>query len=306
MYKLFTVMTMLSLVMLHSSAHAKSESHNVNDNLSNKNISIKWLGGPTVLITFNGMSILTDPMFGYGDKAFYMADPNEMFDLAKGPNMKHHKRITAFPGIALETVDLVVLSHAHEDHFDQKAEQLLNKNTPFLLPPANIEQLQKKGFNRLSTLSVGDSISYKAGEGKVTFTAVTAHHTDNGDIKHLLGEGNGYWITFEQDNWQYTLYWTGDTLATKDLIDEVKALGQIDLLIAHMGRVGTTGPLGKISMGADDVIAMSAALQPEKLLPIHHSTYALYLEPIHHLVTKSLGKPYGLDVISEGSTLIYQ
>ena len=89
------------------------------------------------------------------------------------------------------------------------------------------------------------------------------------------------------------------------MIQQVIKLGQPDVLIPHLGRVGTTGPLGKISMGASDVIDMSSILLPKKVLPIHHSTYSLYLEPISQLVIDSQGKSYGLDLISEGSTVVY-
>lgn len=269
-------------------------------------ISITWLGGPTMLINFNDLQVLTDPMFGNGEEAFLMGDPNEMFDLAKGPNIKHYQRLSHFSGVALEEIDLVVLSHAHEDHFDQAAEQQLNKTIPMLIPTANLQQLKQKGFNSLTDLKWGESVTYNAGEGEVIFTAVNAHHSADTEIDTILGTGNGYWIEFKQGDWRRTVYWTGDTLPTDDVIKQIKKLGRPDILIPHMGRVGTTGPLGKISMGADDVLKMSDELFPKKLLPIHHSTYSLYLEPISHLVVKSQGKSYDLDLISEGSTVVYE
>ncbi|NQV21045.1 MAG: hypothetical protein HQ511_06480 [Rhodospirillales bacterium] len=58
-------------------------------------------------------------------------------------------------------------------------------------------------------------------------------------------------------------------------------------------------------MTADNVVALADEISPRKLLPIHHSTYALYLEPISELAAKSKGESYGLDLISEGTTVIY-
>lgn len=269
-------------------------------------ISIKWLGGPTMLINFNDFQILTDPMLGDGDEAFLMGDPNEMFDIAKGPKIKHHKRLSHFPGITLEQIDLLVLSHAHEDHFDQAAEQQLHKTIPTLIPPANLQQMKKKGFSTLRDLAWGDSLTYNAGDGEITFTAVKAHHSANNDIDTILGAGNGYWIEFKSGSWRRTVYWTGDTLPTSDVISQVKKLGRPDILIPHLGRVGTTGPLGQISMGADEAIKMAFELSPRKILPIHHSSYSLYLEPIGHLIIKGQGLPYGIDLISEGSTVVYE
>lgn len=46
-------------------------------------VKVTWLGGPTVVMEFNGLKVLTDPMLGEGASAFTMGDPNEMFDLQK-------------------------------------------------------------------------------------------------------------------------------------------------------------------------------------------------------------------------------
>ena len=43
-------------------------------------LSLQWLGGPTVLIKFGPLQLLTDPMLGEGEKAYQMGDPNQMFD----------------------------------------------------------------------------------------------------------------------------------------------------------------------------------------------------------------------------------
>ena len=36
-------------------------------------VDVTWLGGPTMLIAFNGVEILTDPMFGEGHHAYKSA-----------------------------------------------------------------------------------------------------------------------------------------------------------------------------------------------------------------------------------------
>jgi hypothetical protein len=75
-------------------------------------------------------------------------------------------------------------------------------------------------------------------------------------------------------------------------------------MVPNVGGVGTTGPLGQISMGATDVITFAVEIRPKWIQPIHHSTYAFYLEPISELITKSRGKPYRL-VVAEGTTVLY-
>jgi L-ascorbate metabolism protein UlaG (beta-lactamase superfamily) len=234
-----------------------------------------------------------------------MGDPNEMFDLNVGPNIKTQRRLTPFAGVALEGVDLVLLSHAHEDHFDQKAEAELNPATPMILPVDDVEKIKAKGFERLDGIRWGETRQFEAGPGQVKITAVNAYHSQDPQMAKLLGGGNGYWIEFLEGDWKRTIYWTGDTLPTADVIKTVRALGEPDVMVPDLGRVGTTGSLGQISMGADDVVALATEIRPKKILPIHHSTYAFYLEPISELAVKSQGKPYGLDLISQGTTVQY-
>ena len=268
-------------------------------------IKITWLGGPTTLIEFNGLRILTDPMFGEGDQAFTMGDPNEMFDLRTGPNVKAHRRVTPFPGTVPKAVHLVLLSHAHEDHLDQKAQAELNRAVPMILPVADAGKIKAMGFKRVDGVKWGETRSFKAGKGRVAITAVRADHSENPQIAAILGAGNGYWIEFSEGRWKRSLYWTGDSLPTGAVLEAVQKLGKPDILMAHLGAVGTTGPLGLVSMRVDQVAALAEKISARKVLPIHHSTYAFYLEPVGKLAELSAGKPYGLDLISEGTTVLY-
>ena len=269
-------------------------------------IQMRWLGGPSLLITFNDLTLLTDPMLGQGENAFIMADPNEMFDLKKGPNVKTHSRLTKLPKFDLKELDLLLLSHAHEDHFDQAAQEKLNRSLPVLLPAQDHKKVQDYGFNNLFSLNPGDVRTYPAGKGTLTITAVPADHSENEKLLPLLGHGLGYFIKFKQGNWQRTVYWSGDSMPTKRVMNFVKPLGPVDIFIPNMGRVGTTGPLGQISLGAKEATLMANALGAEKILPIHHSTYNLYLEPISELAKQAEQNQLSLDLISEGATLVYK
>ncbi len=268
-------------------------------------LHITWLGGPTLLVEFNGFRFITDPMLGEGKQAFRMGDPNEPFDLQRGPNIKHHRRLTALPEVHLEGLSLILLSHAHEDHFDQQAQRRLPNSLPLIAPEHDLQSVRDKGFVSAQSLPWSQRRTFTAGAGEIHITAVPAYHSAQPEIDQLLGKGNGYWIEFSQGNWRKTVYWTGDTLPTSDLIDALRTLGRPDVLIPHLGRVGTPGPLGQISMSVSDAIKLAEALRPRKLLPIHHSSYALYLEPIAPIAEQSAGRDFGLDLISEGTTVSY-
>ncbi|MDG4720259.1 MULTISPECIES: MBL fold metallo-hydrolase [Thalassospira] len=268
-------------------------------------LEISWLGAATMLIAFDGFTILTDPIFGEGKETYFMADPNAMFDLKTGPTARYHARTTVFPGIDLSSIDLMMLSHLHEDHFDQKAEATLPKTLPTIVPSADAAKLASKGFSNQTPLDWGDSKSITTPNGKITLTAIPAHHSVNPQVNAMLGKGNGYWLRFESGNWQKDVYWTGDTFATDTVMNAVRNIGRPDIVIPHMGAVGTTGPLGLISMGAEQVLDLSAKLDHPNILPIHHSTLPLYLEPVSRLIEQADFARNRIDLIAEGSTIRY-
>ena len=261
-------------------------------------VEVTWVGGATMVIEFGNLTILTDPALGA--EGFSMGDPN----LSDLHTVWLHRRLTPFPDVALEAVDLVLLSHAHEDHFDQAARTRLDRALPIVLPTADVEALEAMGFQNLDGLKWGEMRQFEAGTGQVAITATIARHSRDPQTAQMLGVGNGYWIEFSDDDWRRTMYWTGDTMPTADVVEAIKSLGEPDFMVPHVGGVGTPGPLGQISMGADDVLALAQEIRPKWVLPIHHSTYAFYREPISELVAKSRGKPYRL-VIAEGTTTRY-
>ena len=118
-------------------------------------LSLQWLGGPTVLIKFGPLQLLTDPMLGEGEQAYQMGNPNEMFDLAKGPNIIDYKRLTVLPDLNINDIDLSILSHTHEDHFDQSAQKRLDKQLPFIVPTGATEKLAAQGFTNIRELDWG-------------------------------------------------------------------------------------------------------------------------------------------------------
>ena len=229
-----------------------------------------------------------------------MGYPNQMFDLTKGPQVVDHKRLTALPDVNINDIDLSILSHTHEDHFDQRAQQLLDKQLPFIVPTGATKQLAAQGFSNIHELDWGQHWHLAANGYSIEITALPASHSTNQDISALLGRGNGYWFTFSHANWQKTLYWTGDSFATTRLLESLNAYPTPDIMLPHMGRVGTSGPLGQISMGAEEVLDLMAVIKPNLTIPIHHSTYQLYLEPIQVLLDRQSSVAGKIQLLSSG------
>ncbi|UWQ28673.1 MBL fold metallo-hydrolase [Leisingera sp. M523] len=272
--------------------------------ISASDVTVRWLGGAMLELRIGDICVLTDPCLGEGTEAFEMGDPNEMFDLSTGPNIKMHKRLTPFPGMAVREYDVVLLSHAHEDHFDQKAQAWLGANGPVLCSAQDVNALTKKGF-AAQALNHGENRAFRRGDTEVSITSIPAVHSLNTGISGILGLGNGYWLQATIRGKTSHIYWAGDTFMAEPVQSAVQQFPAPDLLIPHIGAVGTNGTLGQLSMTGHQAVEFAEFLKAGLILPAHHSTYALYQEPVSKMIEAHAisGIPSVLNVLREGSAL---
>lgn len=58
----------------------------------------------------------------------------------------------------LRSIDAVVITHLHPDHWDSKAIELIGKNVPVLCPDIIVDQITQQGFQ--NTVPVNTSIHW--------------------------------------------------------------------------------------------------------------------------------------------------
>ncbi len=187
---------------------------------SQGDLQITFIGHGTLMFQFQNKVIHVDPVSRYGDYS------------------------------KLPRADLILVTHAHGDHFDPETiAKIRKKSTDIVVAPV----LDGK---------VSGSITMKNGETKTVqglkIEAIPAynivHKRDNGQLYHPKGEGNGYIITFGNKR----IYVAGDTENTP----EMKALKNIDIAFLPMNLPYTMTP----EMVAD----AAKAFQPKILYPYHY------------------------------------
>ena len=151
---------------------------------------------------------------------------------------------------ALPRADLILLTHDHADHLDEKALALVRTPaTDMILPPVCADRVQGGLI-----LKNGDTRTVRG----ITITAVPAynlvHHRDNGEPFHPRGVGNGYLLDFGDTR----LYVAGDTENTP----EMAALKDVDIAFLPMNLPYTMTP----EMVAD----AARSLRPRLLYPYHY------------------------------------
>src|ERR1035438_9924999 len=108
-----------------------------------------WLGHTTVLLKIDGVTVLTDPVF------------STRAGISLGPVTLGLKRLVA-PALSLKElppIDLILLSHAHMDHFDLPSlRRLENPQTTVLTASRTADLLRADRYAAVHELGWGDRV----------------------------------------------------------------------------------------------------------------------------------------------------
>jgi L-ascorbate metabolism protein UlaG (beta-lactamase superfamily) len=223
-------------------------------------------------------TLLTDPMFSTGTAAFVMnGHPSTGEDYAT------IARAGEVPELDLDTVDGVVVSHLHSDHFDREARDRLPKDLRVVAPEAQAARLGAWGFRFVQSLEWWKTFRMEAEGERLLVTAVPARHAVDDAANEMLGVVNGYVIRHRRAGDEFALYWTGDTVWFDGLHDIRRRMGDIHLVVPHIGAVGRDGPWGRMTLDAAEARQLLDLFAPAQMVPIHHHTFSHYVEPVDAL-----------------------
>lgn len=225
-----------------------------------------WLGHTTVLLKIDGTTILTDPVL-----STRVGIDLGLFTLGM-------KRLVA-PALALKElppIDLVLLSHAHFDHFDTPTLQRLeNRRTAVVTAAKTGDLLRVKRYSGVQELGWGQSTRV----GPVSIRAFQVNHWGARMRSDTYRGYNGYTI----EAGRYRVLFGGDTAITTGF-RPLKTSRPFDLAIMP---VGAYNPWIHYHCTPEQSWQMANDAGMEFFLPVHHQTFALsrepYLEPIERV-----------------------
>jgi len=256
--------------------------------------SVQFIGTATVLIRYQGFTILTDPNFlhkgdhvhlGYGITSERLTNP--AIDLDKLP-----------------AIDLVVLSHMHDDHFDKLVQEKLARNTPIVSTKEASASLKNLGFTKTYALGKWDQVEVEKGEAHLRITAVPGRHGKDG-MQALLPSVMGSVLDFGPAKGapDYRMYISGDTL----VYDDLKAIPQrfpgIDLALLHLGGTRILGVF-KVTMDGKDGVQLMQIIHPQHAIPIHYDDYDVFKSPLSDFAreVKAAGLEQQVTYLARGET----
>lgn len=224
-----------------------------------------WLGHSTVLLKIDGFTLLTDPVFS--DRA----------GLNLGPLTLGVKRLVA-PALAprkLPPVDLVLLSHAHMDHFDIPSLRALeDKRTAVVTAHSTSDLLRVSRYRETHELRWGS----EAQVGPARLRAFQVNHWGARMRTDTYRGYNGYAI----ESGRYRVLFAGDTADT-GLFRQLKSSRRFDLAIVP---IGAYNPWIRYHCTPEQAWRMGNEAGAEHFLPVHHQTFQLSREPWHEPIER--------------------
>lgn len=227
-------------------------------------IQAAWLGHSTVLLSLDGYHILTDPVFSL------------RVGLSLGPLTLGLKRIVE-PALRIEElprIDLVLLSHAHMDHFDIPTLRALEALKPEIVTAkATSDLLRTERYRRVQEVGWGQRVQ----AGPVSITGLRVNHWGARMRTDTWRGYNGYLL----EAGRHRVVFAGDTAATSDF----RAVQGAHLALMP---IGAYNPWIRYHCSPEEAWQMANDARADIVLPLHHRTFHLSREPIAEPVDRLL------------------
>jgi L-ascorbate metabolism protein UlaG (beta-lactamase superfamily) len=221
-------------------------------------VTLTLIGGPTVLVEFGGLRLLTDPTFDEPG-VYESAVPLEK---TSGP---------ALSAAEVGEVDAVLLSHdQHFDNFDHAGRAFLAKARHTYTTPV--------GAGRLGGAAIGlapwRTATLENKEGRRFFvTGAPARHGPPG-IEPISGDVAGFLIGQHEEG--DALYFAGDTVWYEGVAEVARRYKPALVII----NAGSAEPRGRfhVTMDANDAIETAHAFPKAKIVGVHNEGWKHFAE----------------------------
>lgn len=219
-------------------------------------IMVTFVNHSTFLIQWNGLNILTDPIWSKRCSPFSFAGPKRMRP----------------PGIRFEDlppIDLVVISHNHYDHLDVPTIKMLETAySPLFIVPLGVKAFfdQKKIRNSIE-LDWWQSV-----RTAITITSVPAQHFSG---RGMFDRNRTLWSGYVLEAEDKKIYFAGDS-GYGSLFNEIgKRLGPFDISLIPIGAYLPKWFMSPIHLSPEESVKVHQDVRSRQSIAMHFGTFPL-------------------------------
>lgn len=231
-------------------------------------IRVTLVGHSTVLLQFEGINVLTDPVLdGQISMIPYLWQP----------------RSVRPPGIEfddLPPIDLVLISHDHPDHLDLASlERLWLRDQPRVLTPLGVDRLIQRHLPQVEAKRFDwwQSHSWEADDDDaldgLAATLVPARHWSG---RGLLDHNRTLWGGWVLQTRRGSIYFAGDSGYAPELNQQLaRQFAPMRLALLPIGGSQPAWLMEPQNMSPQQAVASHLQLGSYRALAIHHGSFAL-------------------------------
>ncbi len=226
-----------------------------------------WIGHATVLVQYQGINILTDPVFAQRASPFSFAGP---------------KRVTK-PAITiaqLPEIDFVLISHNHYDHLDRYTVKRIGNAATWLVPLGYKSWFKKLGVSNVVEFDWWDKL-------KIGATQITATPAQHWSARGLNDRYQQLWAAWSVQIGDFNFWFCGDSGYNDKQFKEIgERLGPFALAIIPIGGYAPRWFMQDMHVNPAEAVKIHHDLKATLSLGVHWGTFPLTAEPIDEPVKK--------------------
>jgi N-acyl-phosphatidylethanolamine-hydrolysing phospholipase D len=216
---------------------------------------ISWLGHASFLLNTSGVTILTDPFLTEFASPVSWAGPRRFVE----------------PGITIKNlpqIDVVLVSHNHYDHLDDKTvRSLKNKKKIHVVVPLGLKLFfVERGYERVTELDWGESIVIE----RIKITSQPAVHDS---ARSINDHNQTLWSSWVIESPEKRVLFVGDTGYSKTIYSRIgEKYGSFDYAIVPIGAYEPRKLMWMSHVTPEEAVSIGTDVRAKTLIASHWGT----------------------------------